>query len=113
MKCRGFGPELAFTYTVANGPKGLIVSTDYPETTVDTILYVEPDFWKDFFFSNDSHDPAGGWWQRWVVGARFRRLWRLAFGTRAVPVHPWQWPGLVLDSPRSSGEPRADRPAAA
>jgi hypothetical protein len=40
---------------------------------------------------------AGGWWHRWSVGARFRRIWLLAFGTKTVPVRARQWPGLVHD----------------
>ncbi len=40
---------------------------------------------------------AGGWWQRWRVGAKLRRLWKLAFGTRPVPVSRRQWPGLIRD----------------
>lgn len=40
---------------------------------------------------------AGGWWARWRGTARFRRLWRLAFADRPVPVTARQWPGLVRD----------------
>jgi len=40
---------------------------------------------------------SGGWWARWRGAARFRRLWRLAFADRPVPVTARQWPGLVRD----------------
>ncbi len=38
--CRGFGGEYAFTYTVSTPNKALRVTTDFPETTVDTVVYV-------------------------------------------------------------------------
>ncbi len=38
--CNGFGGELAFTYSVLSGPVALLISTDHPETTLDTVVYV-------------------------------------------------------------------------
>ncbi len=38
--CNGFGGELAFTYSVLAGPVSLLISTDHPETTLDTVVYV-------------------------------------------------------------------------
>lgn len=38
-----------------------------------------------------------GWWERWRTGSRFRRLWKLAFGERPVPVSARQWRGLLAD----------------
>ena len=38
--CNGFGGEFAYTYSVLDGPKALVISTDYPETTLDTVVYV-------------------------------------------------------------------------
>jgi large repetitive protein len=38
--CNGYGGEFAFTYTVTSGPVSLLVSTDHPETTLDTVVYV-------------------------------------------------------------------------
>jgi hypothetical protein len=38
--CNGFGGEFALTYSVVSGPKALIISTDHPETTLDTVIYV-------------------------------------------------------------------------
>ncbi len=40
LECNGFGGEFAFTYSVTEGGKALVVSTDHPETTLDTIVYV-------------------------------------------------------------------------
>jgi hypothetical protein len=42
-ECGGMGAEFAFAYDVDVGPRSLIVTTDYPETTLDTIVYVRPD----------------------------------------------------------------------
>ncbi len=38
--CHGYGGEYAFMYNVVAGPVSLVVSTDYPETTLDTVIYV-------------------------------------------------------------------------
>jgi hypothetical protein len=40
--CRGFGAEFAYTYDVGptTGTKALVISTDHPETTLDTVIYV-------------------------------------------------------------------------
>jgi hypothetical protein len=38
--CNGYGGEFAFTYTVTTGPVALVVSTDAPGTTLDTVIYV-------------------------------------------------------------------------
>lgn len=40
--CAGFGGEYAFTYRVTE-PRALIVSTDHPQTTLDTVVYVRGD----------------------------------------------------------------------
>lgn len=41
--CRGFGGEYAFTYSVSQPNKALRVTTDFAETTVDTVVYVRTD----------------------------------------------------------------------
>jgi large repetitive protein len=38
--CNGLGNEKAFYFAIPNGPVTLVVSTDDPATTVDTIVYV-------------------------------------------------------------------------
>jgi hypothetical protein len=40
--CGGFGNERAYTYAVTGSPPlpALVITTDHPETTVDTVLYV-------------------------------------------------------------------------
>jgi hypothetical protein len=38
--CNGYGGEFAYSYSVVGGPKALIISTDHPETTLDTVVYV-------------------------------------------------------------------------
>jgi hypothetical protein len=40
---------------------------------------------------------AGGWWQRWRLVRRFRRLWRMACGDRPVRVPPAALPGLLRE----------------
>jgi hypothetical protein len=38
--CGGLGGELGFIYSVLAGPTTYVISTNYPDTTVDTVLYV-------------------------------------------------------------------------
>jgi hypothetical protein len=38
--CGGGGGEAAFTYQLSDGPKSLLITTDYGDTTLDTVLYV-------------------------------------------------------------------------
>jgi hypothetical protein len=43
--CGGLGTEVGFTYTISAGPATLMVSTDDPFTTVDTVIYVRAQCW--------------------------------------------------------------------
>ncbi len=45
--CHGYGGEFAYTYTVASGPVALLVTTDLPETTLDTVVYVRTNCRQD------------------------------------------------------------------
>ena len=38
--CGGYGGELAFAYSVTSGTTALLITTDFAETTVDTVVYV-------------------------------------------------------------------------
>lgn len=44
-ECHGNGGEFVYKFTVeaSSGPTALVVSTDYPETTLDTVVYVRTD----------------------------------------------------------------------
>lgn len=39
--CGGFGGEFAYTYQIME-PTALVISTDHPETTLDTVVYIRP-----------------------------------------------------------------------
>ena len=69
--CAGLGGEHAFRYTVASGPVTLVVSTDHPETTLDTVLYVRvaceaPD--TELACDDDGGDAAFGKASTLVIG---------------------------------------------